>query len=64
MPKKNYKSITVKTEVYNYLFNEWLKVKDEYTTKKGVRTFSAYITCRLSELIDEDKKYNGKNQTR
>ena len=25
MPKKGYKTITVKTEVYEYFFNEWLK---------------------------------------
>ncbi len=34
-PKKGYKSITVKTEVYDYFFKEWLKVKDEYVYKKG-----------------------------
>ena len=26
-PKPGYKSITVKAEIYNYFFNEWLKVK-------------------------------------
>ena len=46
-PKKGYKSITVKTEVYDYFFNEWLKVKEEYAIKKGIRSFSAYITYRL-----------------
>jgi len=34
-PKKGYKSITVKTEVYDYFFTEWLKVKDEYAIKKA-----------------------------
>ena len=57
-PKKGYKSITVKTEVYNYFFNEWLKVKDEYAIKKGIQSFSAYITYRLAQLINEDKKTN------
>ena len=55
-PKKGYKSITVKTEVYDYFFNQWLQVKDEYTIKKGIRSFSAYITYRLAELINEDNK--------
>jgi hypothetical protein len=45
----------VKTEVYDYFFNEWLKVKDEYAIKKGIRSFSAYVTYRLAELINEDK---------
>jgi hypothetical protein len=55
-PKKGYKSITVKTEVYDYFFNEWLKVKDEYAIKRGIHSFSAYVTSRLAELIDEDQK--------
>ena len=56
-PKKGYKSITVKTEVYDYFFTEWLKVKDEYAIKKGIHSFSAYITYRLAQLINEDKKH-------
>jgi hypothetical protein len=55
-PKIGYKSITVKTEVYDYLFKEWLKVKDEYAIKKGIHSFSAYITYRLAQLINNDKK--------
>jgi len=46
----------VKAEVYDYFFNQWLKVKDEYAIKKGIHSFSAYITCRLAQLIGEDKK--------
>jgi hypothetical protein len=45
----------VKTEVYDYFFGEWLKVKEEYAIKKGIRSFSAYVTYRLSQLINEDK---------
>jgi hypothetical protein len=59
-PKKGYKSITVKTEVYDYFFNQWIQVKDDYAIKKGIRSFSAYITYRLSELITEDKKRSKK----
>jgi hypothetical protein len=47
----------VKTEVYDYFFTEWLKVKDEYAIKKGIHSFSAYITYRLAQLINEDKKH-------
>jgi hypothetical protein len=57
-PKKGYKSITVKTDVYSYFLNEWLKVKDEYAIKKRIHRFSAYITYRLAQLINEDKKTN------
>ena len=50
-PKKGYKSITVKAEVYDYFFSEWLKVKEEYAIKKGIRSFSAYVTFRLAQLV-------------
>jgi hypothetical protein len=46
----------VKAEVYDYFFNEWLKVKEEYAIKKGIRSFSAYVTYCLANLINEDKK--------
>jgi hypothetical protein len=62
MPKKGYKTITVKAEVYNYFFNEWLKVKDEYAIKKGIRSFSAYVTCLLAQLMAEDAKGKNKNK--
>ena len=55
-PKKGYKSITVKAEVYGYFFSEWLKVKEEYAIQKGIRSFSAYVTYRLAQLMAEDKK--------
>ena len=56
MPKKGYKTITVKAEVYDYFFNEWLKVKDEYAIKKGIRSFSAFVTYLLAQLIAEETK--------
>jgi hypothetical protein len=46
----------VKTEVYDYFFKEWLKVKQEYAIKKGIHSFSGYITYTLSNLINEEKK--------
>ncbi len=57
-PKKGYKSITVKTEVYDYFYSEWLKIKEEYAIEKGIRSFSAYITYQLAQLMNEDKKRN------
>ena len=63
MPKKGYKTITVKAEVYDYFFNEWLKVKNEYTIQKGIRSFSAYITYLLAQLMAEDPKGNNKNKS-
>lgn len=56
MPKQGYKSITVKAEIYDYFFNQWLKVKEQYLIEKGIRSFSAYVTYRLAQLMTEDKK--------
>jgi len=55
-PKKGYKSITVKTEVYDYFFKEWLKVRDEYAIKKGIHSFSAYVTYLLAQLMYEEEE--------
>ena len=62
MPKKGYKTITVKAEVYEYFFNEWLKVKEEYAIKKGIHSFSAYITFTLSRLMEEEKKNKNEHE--
>ncbi|XHH09972.1 MAG: hypothetical protein ACFCUE_04905 [Candidatus Bathyarchaeia archaeon] len=55
-PKKGYKSITVKAEVYDYYYNQYLKVKEDYALKKGIQSFSSYITYILFQLIEEEKK--------
>jgi len=36
MPKPGWKSITVKQEVYDYFFQEWQRVKNEYRLKYGI----------------------------
>ncbi len=46
----------MKEEICDYFYNGWLKVKEEYTINKGIRSFSAYITYRLLELTREDQK--------
>lgn len=58
MPKSGFRTITVKENVYDYFWKEWQKVKDEYSIKKGIRSFSAYITYRLSELIEKEEQDN------
>jgi hypothetical protein len=46
----------VKAEVYDYFFKEWLNVKEEYIIKKGIHSFSAYVTSTLAELMNDEKK--------
>jgi hypothetical protein len=57
-PRKGYKSITVKAEIYDYFYNEWLKVKEKYAITKGIQSFSAYVTYCLSQLMNEEKNSN------
>ena len=52
----------MKAEVYDYFFKEWLKVKDEYAIKRGIRSFSAYVTYRLAQLMTEEKRTKTKNK--
>lgn len=58
MPASGFKSITVKDEVYDYFFKEWEKVKAEYALKHGITSFSGYISKRLYDLIQQEKKRN------
>jgi hypothetical protein len=44
------------------LFKEWLKVKEEYAIKKGINSFSAYITYLLAQLINKDEKPANENK--
>ena len=60
-PKPGYKSITVKEDIYNYFYNQWLSVKDEYSITKGIRSFSAYVTYRLAQLMEEEKRHREKS---
>jgi len=46
----------VKADVYDYFFKEWLKVKEDYAIKRGIHSFSAYITYTLAQLVNEEKK--------
>ena len=58
MPKKGFKTITVKENVYDFLWNEYQQVKEEYAIKKGIRSFSGYISYRLSQLMEQEKQRN------
>jgi hypothetical protein len=51
----------VKTEIYDYFYNEWLGVKEEYTISKGIRSFSGYVTYRLAQLMNDDKNRSKKD---
>ncbi|RJS93668.1 hypothetical protein CW705_01450 [Candidatus Bathyarchaeota archaeon] len=55
MPRKGFKSITVREEVYNYFWDLWQRNKEEYR-KQGITSFSGFVTKLLYEMIEKEKK--------
>jgi hypothetical protein len=53
MPRKGYKTITVKDEAHDILKQEWSKRRKDYL-KKGITSFSGYLIY----LSEEEKKRN------
>ena len=60
MPAPGFKSITVREEVYEYFYKEWLKVREKYAVEYGITSFSGYVSKRLYDLIQQEKKRNPK----
>jgi hypothetical protein len=56
MPRKGYKSITVKEEVYDFLMEDYKKQKKEWLIRKGISSFTGYISYRWNELMEQTKK--------
>jgi len=56
MPQKGYKTITVKETVYQYFWKQWQKEKADLEIK-GIRSFSAYISYKLNQLLEQEKKH-------
>ena len=59
MPKKGYKTITVKESVYNYFKEQWEKRKHELEIQ-GITSLSAFITHELHRLLEQEKKQTPK----
>lgn len=58
MPEEGYKSITVKKDVYDYLMSQYKKVKKEWLIKKGINSFTGYVTYQLNLVVEEQMKEN------
>jgi len=54
MPPKNYKSITIPDDLYSDLKQKY-ETKKKYFFRRGIRSFSAYISYRLSLSLEEDE---------
>jgi hypothetical protein len=55
LPPKGWKSITVRQFVYDYLKEEYDNNKKELLLKKGITTFSGYVSSRLAQLRGQDE---------
>ena len=53
MPKLGYKTITITDELYDDLKQKYAKEKS-YWAKRGIRSFSAFVAYRLSEMLEAD----------
>ena len=58
MPAKGFRTITVREDVYDYFFKEYDKNKTNLAVKKGITSFSGYVSHRLSQLMEQEKKRN------
>jgi hypothetical protein len=52
LPPKGWKSVTIPEHVYKYFEEDYEKNRKAYALK-GVRSFSGYLTMKLSELMDQ-----------
>ena len=55
MPPPGHKSVTLPNDVMGYLSNEW-KQRQTELRKKGVRSFSGFVTFVFFEWIEDLKK--------
>ena len=58
MPEEGYKSITVKKDVYDYFMNQYKKAQKEWLIKKGINSFTGYVTYQLNQVVEEQMKGN------
>ena len=55
MPREGHKSITIDDDLYDELWNKWESEKP-VLRKKGIKSFSAYVSRYLWDVLEESKK--------
>jgi len=55
MPRKGYRSITVREEIYDALWTQYNIQKDELL-RQGITSFSGYVTKFLYESLERKEK--------
>jgi len=56
MPRQGYKCITIKADVYDHYYANWVAHKKDYEVK-GVSSFSGFIAYTLAKAIHEKDDY-------
>ncbi|MCW4050412.1 MAG: hypothetical protein NWE89_11830 [Candidatus Bathyarchaeota archaeon] len=55
MPRKGFRSITVREEIYNELMHQY-EANREQLLRQGVTSFSGYVTRFLYEALEQDTR--------
>ena len=56
MPKAGFKSITLSEAVYDRFYEVYQTNKDQLS-RKGVNSFSGYVTLKLEEMMQKDRTF-------
>ena len=54
MPRKGYRSITVRDEIYQDLMKKYEENKEQLL-RQGITSFSGYVTKFLYDALDQEK---------
>ena len=56
MPRQGYRSLTIREEIYDRLWNEYINSKKEWLIKNGITSFNGYISFKLCQLSEIDNQ--------
>jgi len=55
MPRRGYKTITIREEVYNHLYQQYQRNREKLL-KQGVTSFSGFIIKTLYEALERQEE--------
>ena len=62
MPPPKFKTITVREDIYNWLWDEWQKKDNQYKMKYNVYSFSAFVSRFLYEMMKKERAREKRQQ--
>ena len=57
MPKKGFKTITVREEIYDWFKKQYENLPAEYKARHGLTSFSGFCSYMLAKMIEQEKKH-------